>query len=156
MAEIDLKILAKPILSETAKWFREAVPEPIAKNFTTQLGVHFEEVREMVHELNPLTPHTADLLLAADYALHSLAKHFKDNEGVVALKNRAEYLDALADQIVTAVGCGHMAKADIIGALDAVNASNFSKFVDGKPIYDLDRKVVKGPAYQKADLTSFV
>ncbi len=155
MPETDPAQHDKAILSETAAWFQLAVPEPGPQNFTTQLGVHFEEVREMIHEINPLSPHTADLLLTADYALHALAKHFKENDGIAALKNRVEYVDSLADQIVTAVGCGHMAKVDVVGALDAVNESNSSKFEDGKPIFDANHKVAKGKNYKKADLTPF-
>ncbi len=147
---------SKAVLSETADWFRKAVPEPEPKNFSTQLGVHFEEVREMLHELNPLTPFTADIILRTDYALAALAKHLKDNERVVGIRSKLEYLDSLADQAVTLTGCAHMSRMDLVGALDAVNASNYSKFVDGKPIFDENKKVAKGPDYRKVDLTPFV
>jgi hypothetical protein len=156
MPDTDTKTLIRPVLSETLGWFQLAVPEPAAKNFTTQLGCHFEEVREMVHELNPLNPQAADLLLAADYALHALAEFLKTNEGSVAIKNRVEYLDAICDQLVTATGCAHMAKLDVIGGLNEVNRSNFSKFHNGVPQFDENRKLSKGPAYTKSDLTPFV
>jgi hypothetical protein len=155
MPETQPTEVKEPVLTDTAQWFATAIPEPTSKNFSTQLGCHFEEVREMVHELNPLNPITADLLSRVDYALHALAKHLKENELVVAIRDRVEYVDALADQIVTAVGCGHMAKLNVVGALGAVNTSNFSKFENGKPIHDANRKIIKGRNYQKADLRPF-
>ena len=66
-----------------------------------------------------------------------------------------ELLDALCDQIVTAVGVAHMFGMNIEGAMDEVNRSNFSKFVDGKPVFNEHGKIIKGPNYTPPDLTGF-
>ena len=69
---------------------------------------------------------------------------------------RTELLDALCDQIVTAVGVAHMFGLDIEGALAEVNRSNWSKFVDGKPTFDANGKIAKPATYSKPDLTPFL
>lgn len=138
-------------------FFKNAVPTPTPKNLSTQMGVHFEEVREMIQELNPLTPVAADALLNAEIALHHLALLLKQNEGIIVIKSRVDYLDALCDQIVTATGCAHMAGMDILNGADEVAASNLSKFDKNlQPIFDENRKIMKGPDYRKAELTPFV
>jgi predicted HAD superfamily Cof-like phosphohydrolase len=157
MQQPDPQVVTRPIFSETAGWFQKAVPQPGAKNFTTQLGVHFEEVREMVQELVGSDQETMNLLVNAEQALHALAQHLKKNEHSVSINNRVEYLDALCDQIVTATGCAHMAGMNIVSGLNEVNRSNFSKFDDnGEPIFDDNRKVMKSLNYSKADLSPFV
>lgn len=65
-------------------------------------------------------------------------------------------LDSLCDQIVTATGVGTFLGMNIPGAMDEVNRSNYSKFVDGQPIFDENRKVKKGPKYTKPVLIPFV
>jgi hypothetical protein len=44
----------------------------------------------------------------------------------------------------------------MVEAMDEVNASNWSKFVDGQPIVDANQKIAKGPGYFKANLSAFV
>lgn len=140
------------------EFFKRGKPNPTPKDFSTQLGVHFEEVREMVIELIPTNPHVKMLLDRAESSLHNLAEHLKLTEGGVTItNNRMLYLDALCDQIVTAIGCGHMSGMDVNGAMNEVNTSNLSKFDDsGNPIVDANGKLMKGPNYRKADLSSFV
>ena len=145
-------------LPDTEAWFKEAVPEPTNKNIHTQLGCHFEEVAEMVHTLTANDLKTSLLLLKAHDALHALGNHLKAHDGVVSVASgdQVDLLDALCDQIVTAVGVGYMLKLDVPFALEEVNDSNWSKFVDGKPVFDLNNKIQKGPGYFKANLTPFV
>jgi hypothetical protein len=138
-------------------WFERAVPKPEEKNFTTQLGVHFEEVHEHLLELTPQTPETLRLLGDAKRAIHEFAEHLKNNGGVeITPGRRVAYFDALNDQIVTAIGCAHMADMNIVGGFAEVDRSNWSKFVDGEPIFDENQKIAKGPAHFKPDLTPFV
>ena len=70
--------------------------------------------------------------------------------------DRTELLDALCDQIVTAVGVAHMFGLDIEGALAEVTRSNYSKFVDGAPVFDANGKIAKPATYSKPDLTPFL
>lgn len=146
-------------LYNTYLWFTKATPEPISKNLHTQMGVHFEEVREMILEITPNTSEAQGLLLDAEAALHALANYLKTNNNSIQIeeKNRIDYLDSLCDQIVTATGCAWMSNMNLVDAMDEVNDSNYSKFdSSGNPIFDQNMKVAKGPDYRKANLAPFV
>ena len=71
-------------------------------------------------------------------------------------ENRAELLDALCDQIVTATGIGTFFGMNVPGALSEVNRSNFSKFVNGEPVFNENQKVMKGPGYTPPELSPFI
>lgn len=148
---------------DTLEWMQKAKPEPTSKDLSTQIGVHFEEVGEF------LTALMIDTNSTVGQAIHEHAKQTLDHIQILArlLKehdvvtisksDRIEVLDALADQIVTAVGVGHCAGMKIVDALNEVNRSNFSKFdSNGTPILDNNRKIMKGPDYSKPDLSKFV
>lgn len=145
-------------VSQCVGFFEKAVPKPSAKNLTTQLGCHFEEVVEHMQELNAMDPSADFLLMRAIQATHALAEHLKAHGGVEILAGaRVNYIDALCDQMVTAIGCAHMADMNIRHAFDEVNRSNLSKFGDdGKPIFDQNMKVTKGPNYLAAELSPYV
>jgi hypothetical protein len=145
-------------LSATFAWFEEARPTPTSKQFSTQLGVHFEEVSEMVEELTPTNHKAAVLLHEARVALKALATYLKETDGGVTVDtpDRANFLDAICDQIVTGTGVAHHLGFQVVDAMDEVNASNWSKFVDGKAIVDANGKIMKGPGYFKPDLSAFV
>jgi predicted HAD superfamily Cof-like phosphohydrolase len=139
-------------------WFKTARPEVSAKHLHTQMGVHFEEVSEMLAEITGLNDETSLLITNAKLACHELAEHLKTNDHVIRinLEDRKNYLDALCDQVVTAVGCAHDQKMDIPNALDEVDRSNYSKFVNGEAIFDENGKIAKGPNYFKADLRKYI
>ena len=138
-------------------WFRKAKPSPQPADLRVQLGVHFEEVAEMLDTLGANDEFTLARLSWAQAAMHKLAEHLKTTPSVVVgVLDRQDFLDALCDQIVTATGCAHMQKLDIDGAINEVNESNWSKFVGGKPIFDENQKISKGPDYFKPDLTPFI
>ena len=145
-------------LSNTLLWFQKAVPTPTVQNFTTQLGVHYEEVVESMDELHCLNEDTEILLHAAKHSLSVLATHLKENAGCVRVpaENECNFLDALCDQLVTATGTAYMRGYDVVGALQEVNASNFSKFKDGEPLFNENKKVMKGPDYFKPNLATYV
>lgn len=146
-------------LQNTAEWFRQATPSPTTQNQSTQMGVHFEEVREMVQELTPRTPEAKAILEAANNALDNLQALLKRDATAIGVhpSNYKNFLDSLCDQIVTATGTGVLFGMDVPGAQTEVNASNWSKFVDGKPVRDPDtQKILKGPLYFKPDLTKYL
>lgn len=130
-------------------WFKLAVPTPTDKNRAVQIGCHFEEVAEMANAVGEFK---------GEEELMYMGDHFKVEVEGVELDNvdRTELLDALCDQIVTAVGVAHMFGMDIEGALTEVNRSNWSKFVDDKPTFDVNGKITKPATYSKPDLTPFV
>ena len=144
------------VINSIFNWFKKAVPEPNNKNIHTQLGVHFEEVAEMLLALNGGDDQTEVLLHNAYLANHLLAEHLKNNVGALNLdmttESKVELLDALCDQIVTATGVGHMMNMRLPAALEEVNASNYSKFVNGEPIFNENKKIMKGPNYFKPSL----
>lgn len=145
-------------LHDTLLWFQKAVPEPQTKNLNVQTGVHFEEVVEMLAEMEGTDHHTRVMIYqAADY-LSNLAEHLKTSNADLkfTLKDEVKFLDALCDQVVTATGVAHMHGFLFHGAMIEVNSSNFSKFVDGEPLFDENRKVKKGPDYRQANLEPFV
>jgi len=149
------------VLNKTVEWFQTAIPEPAPKNIQTILGVHFEEVAEMIATLESRNYVTEVLLKRAYFAVESLSTQLKridagDVTQIVTVKDEVELLDAVCDQIVTATGVGYHFGHDVLGGVDEVNRSNWSKFVDGKPIFDENLKIQKGPSYKKAKLAQFV
>lgn len=144
-------------VTRTQEWFAAARPNPSTKDFSTQLGVHLEEVVEMLKALKG-TNHSAVVALElAQEHLEIVAEKMKADETAYEVEDPLEMLDGLTDQIVTATGVGYTLGYDMPGALREVNASNFSKFgEDGKPLYNEQRKVIKGPNYFKAELAQFL
>ena len=146
-------------LLDTKTWFNKARPHKTVSNFSAQLGVHFEEVSEMVEALDPQDEQSSILLAAAFTALTSLSAHLKNNHGsiVVQPENALLMLDSICDQIVTGTGVAHTLDYDIVGAMTEVNRSNFSKFDEaGLPIYNEQGKVMKGPNYSVAELSAYL
>lgn len=130
-------------------WFAQAVPAPDDKNRAVQLGVHVEEVAEMLAALG--FGNEAIVMDSLGEALKGPIPPPIDNI------DRRELLDALCDQIVTAVGVAHMYGMDIIGALREVDASNWSKFdASGEPIFNENGKITKGSHYFKPKLDRFI
>jgi len=142
-------------IQNTKQWFEAALPEPTGQNTAIQAGCHLEEVAEMLQAMTGCPYFRKDRDAAID-ALTFLADGLKCGIYSVATASATEYLDALCDQIVTAVGCAHMEGMDIQGALAEVNRSNWSKFVDGKPVFDENGKIKKGPGYSAPELGRFV
>lgn len=148
------------VIQSIYAWFQEARQhqEPSLKVKTTQVGVHFEEVREMLVELTPTSNETTVLHHNLNVALKAFSDHLKKNPGAVEVKleNRQDYLDALCDQVVTATGVAHDEQFRFNLALTEVAESNWSKYEDGKAIFNEDGKIMKGNRYFKANLTPFV
>ncbi|MFP3556394.1 hypothetical protein [Paraburkholderia sp. SIMBA_054] len=112
----------------------------------------------MLDAITPVSPTAIHLLHDAKVALKALATYLKgaDNAITVEPNDRAEFLDAICDQIVTGTGVAQHLGFPLVEAMDEVNASNFSKFVDGKAVVDANGKIMKGPDFYKPDLSQFV
>lgn len=149
-----LEPVSEPV-SDTLKWFELAVPEPTIDNKAIQIGCHFEEVTEMLvalteeNEVTEIFGKVAESYKTSHKypALHEIAFKYID---------KPELLDSLCDQIVTALGVGHMFGFDMQLALAEVNRSNFSKFENGKPVFDENGKIKKGVNYSEPNLKEFV
>ena len=76
-----------------------------------------------------------------------------------AIKNNdlKEAIDALTDILYVTYGAGHAFGVNLDQCFEEVQKSNMSKLgKDGKPIYNEDGKVMKGPNYFKPDLSEFI
>ena len=72
-------------------------------------------------------------------------------------KDILEVADALTDILYVTYGAGHSFGINLDKCFDEVQKSNMSKLgKDGKPIYNENGKVMKGPDYFKPDLTKFL
>ena len=135
------------------EWFKAAKPNPSTADACVQIGCHYEEVTEM----------SAVLYDDVEYALADTAILYKIKHseyiGVVeklSADARVELLDALCDQIVTAVGVAYMMGMDIEGALAEVNRSNWSKFEGGVPVFNEQGKIAKGVEYTPPELSDYI
>jgi len=134
-------------------WHKRARPEPSFEDFNVQLGCHFEEITEMLIALTGEDDITNNKLSEMRMFMISLAEGFKSGRFKAYASNRREFLDALADQVVTAVGVGYCDKMQITEAVKQVNESNWSKFdYKGYPIFNENGKIAKGPTYKQPEL----
>ena len=81
------------------------------------------------------------------------------NELKEAMNNKylLEVADALTDILYVTYGAGHAFGIDLDKCFDEVQNSNMSKLDEnGRPIYNKNGKVMKGPNYFKPDLSKFV
>lgn len=146
-------------MKNTKQWFEAAVPNPTAKNLEVQLGVHLEEVVEMMAAFIIEKASGASFGEWEDtfQELNIVATMLKEGKLKVANLDADAVLDGITDQQVTAIGIGHMLGMDTAGALAEVDRSNFSKFgKDGQPIFDENGKIKKGPHYVKPNLEPFL
>lgn len=133
-------------------WHERARPNPTDKDFNVQLGCHFEEVAEMLECLSGLDPLTRNKLAHLLLCTSAFGKALKSGRAWIHVSDRKGLLDSIADQVVTGVGVGHCARMKTAEAIDRVNASNWSKFVDGQPVFNEQGKIAKGPDYAPPNL----
>lgn len=136
------------------RWFEIAKPEPTKKDVLTQIGCHFEEVQEFILA----TTHAKAQAYADEVG--ELTDFYKAGNVLNTLDTADDValLDALCDQVVTAVGVAYMMGMDIEGALAEVNRSNWTKFnADGTPYIHPDGKIGKNPeTYQEPQLADYI
>ena len=134
------------------RWFEVAKPKPTFADIAVQVGCHYEAVSEMLEATNNCDD------------LSDLAEFYKDgfgNDNVVNFDHLA-LLDALCDQVVTAIGVGVLLGFDMAGAINEVNRSNWTKFAkdqDGRPVpyINPNGKIGKNPeTYQAPNLTPYL
>ncbi len=72
-------------------------------------------------------------------------------------KDLVEVADALTDILYVTYGAGHAFGINLDKCFEEVQNSNMSKLDDnGKPIYNNNGKVMKGPNYFKPDLSKYI
>ena len=133
------------------EWFKAAKPNPSTADVCVQIGCHYEEVSEMSAALCDDDGAYELAATALEYKMNHIW-HLGDNADA-----RVALLDALCDQIVTAVGVAYMMGMDIEGALAEVNRSNWSKFKGGVvPVFNEHGKIVKGAEYTPPELSDYI
>ena len=141
------------MINSIKEWFKAAKPNPSTADACVQIGCHYEEVSEM----------SSVLYDDVEHALAATALAYQMNRGrylayveELSADERVELLDALCDQVVTAVGVAYMMGMDIEGALAEVNRSNWSKFEGGVPVFNAQGKIDKGVEYTPPELSDYI
>ena len=138
-------------LKRTKEWFDAAIPEPTTDTACVQIGCHFEEVAEMMEALD---------LNALASIIYELSDMFKTKSGyaiyLTGKADRKSLADAMGDQIVTGVGVMKSFEMKVLGIIGEINRSNFSKFENGKPVFDFNGKITKGKDYTPPKLDDFI
>lgn len=156
LIKAGFKPVSEP-LADTLKWFELAVPEPTDKNKCVQLGCHYEKFAEML-----IAVIGGEHLLSKQVknAANAYKSCFRGQDTLVSLEMnnlaKNELLDSLCDQIVTALGVGYMFGFDMQKAFTEVVRSNFSKFENGKPVFDDNGKIKEGANYTPPQLQEFI
>ena len=89
--------------------------------------------------------------------LNLIREELSELKEAIEKKDIKEVADALTDILYVTYGAGHAFGIDLDNCFQEVQNSNMSKLgQDGKPIYNDQGKVMKGPNYFKPDLTKFV
>lgn len=146
-------------------WHAKCRPTPSQVDASATLGCHFEEITEMADAMILIPGQTEEFearLIAFIEHGKALAKLLKENQSGIDFFNiprdvRNDLLDSYMDQLVTGLGSAYTQHYDVFGAAYEVDRGNYSKFdLDGNPIFNENKKVMKGEFYQKPVLDSFI
>ena len=86
-----------------------------------------------------------------------IKEELNELEHAMKTKNLKEVADALTDILYVTYGAGYAYGIDLDKCFKEVQRANMSKLSeDGKPIYNENGKVMKGPNYTKPNLKQFV
>jgi len=89
--------------------------------------------------------------------LDLIKEELSELEEAMKTKNLKEVADALTDILYVTYGAGYAYGIDLDQCFKEVQRANMSKLgEDGKPIYNDQGKVMKGPNYIKPDLSKFI
>ena len=152
------------ILQQVEQWHKDARPVVTDDNLRMALAVHIEEFLEMLNavDFQPADKDSMELrpnvfIGMIEGQLRTVMEQLKNGSYLPQLNVgfRQEFLDGLADQIVTAVGCGVAAGMNVPEAVNRVQLSNDSKRcpVTGKFFFDEQGKITKPDWYQRPDLS---
>jgi len=86
-----------------------------------------------------------------------IEEELKELKHAIENKDLKETIDALTDILYVTYGAGHAFGVDLDKCFEEVQKSNMSKLgEDGKPIFNENGKVMKGPKYFKPNISKFV
>ena len=120
---------------------------------------NFEEVKKFMETFGqrvrtkPQFPDEKTMKLRFDL----IKEELNELEEAMKTKNLKEIADALTDILYVTYGAGYAYGINLDECFKEVQRANMSKLGnDGKPIYNDEGKVMKGPNYFKPDLTKFI
>jgi|TARA_B110000438_G_scaffold300602_1_gene353385 predicted HAD superfamily Cof-like phosphohydrolase len=114
--------------------------------------IFMEKFGQMV-KTKPQFPDDKTMQLRLDLIKEELS----ELEDAMKKKDLKEVADALTDILYVTYGAGYAYGVDLDQCFKEVQRANMSKLGDdGKPIYNDQGKVMKGPNYTKPDLSRFV
>ena len=86
-----------------------------------------------------------------------IEEELEELKDAISKKDLKETIDALTDILYVTYGAGHAFGVNLDKCFEEVQNSNMSKLgEDGKPIYNENGKVMKGPNYFKPNLSQFL
>ena len=89
--------------------------------------------------------------------LDLITEELEELKNAMESKDLLEVADALTDILYVTYGAGHAFGINLDKCFDEVQNSNMSKLGNnGKPIFNDQGKVMKGPNYFKPDLSKFI
>ncbi len=89
--------------------------------------------------------------------INLIEEEFKELKEALNKKDLKEVADALTDILYVTYGAGHAFGINLDKCFEEVQKSNMSKLGDdGKPVYNEQGKVMKGPKYFKPNLNKFL
>tara|TARA_B100000524_G_C23430926_1_gene291514 strand:+ start:129 stop:500 length:372 start_codon:yes stop_codon:yes gene_type:complete len=89
--------------------------------------------------------------------INLIEEELKEFKQALTRKDLKEVADALTDILYVTYGAGHAFGINLDDCFEEVQKSNMSKLdKDGKPIYNDQGKVMKGPNYFKPNLKKFL
>lgn len=151
-------------IADTYAWLEQAVPIS-SVDACVQLGCLLEEVAELLTALG-LGETSAYRGITDEAARQKSSKHqptaaywiehLQRNLNGYYDRYLLDIHDALADIVVTATSLARQLGGNMANTLAEVNRSNWSKFENGKPVYDGNGKVAKGAHYSAPDLGGFL
>ena len=120
---------------------------------------NFEDVRKFMETFGqmvrtkPQFPDQKTMKLRLDL----IKEELNELEEAMKEKDLKEIADALTDILYVTYGAGYAYGINLDKCFKEVQRANMSKLgEDGKPIYNDQGKVMKGPNYTKPDLSKFV
>ena len=124
---------------------------------TEKLNNHATQLELMQKDLDKAVEFSIKWPRGEMGSLPADAEQFLLIEDAIKDNNLVEVADALTDILYVTYGAGHSFGIDLDACFDEVQSSNMSKLDEnGKPIYNENGKVLKGPKYFAPNLKKYI
>ena len=120
---------------------------------------NFERVKEFMktfgQEIKEKASFPEEKIVALRFDL--IKEELEEFQDAIKKRDIKEIADALTDILYVTYGAGHAFGINLDKCFEEVQNSNMSKLgSDGKPIYSIKGKVMKGPNYYKPNFNKFI